>query len=115
MDLCLHMFYHLVFQYHRLISLITKTERIKPITKDPVSPINILAGLKLNFRNANNEPTRVKERIASGYHYSTKNSKKNKTSFLNHPLVHQFHQLNYTISYYYYYKNCKNKEVHSGI
>ena len=41
-----------------------KTERIKPITKDPVSPINILAGLKLNFRKANNEPTRVKEIIA---------------------------------------------------
>ena len=47
-----------------LISLIARTDKINPITNEPVSPINILAGLKLNFRNANNEPRSVKERIA---------------------------------------------------
>ena len=46
------------------INLIDKIEKIRPITKDPVSPIKMDAGLKLYFRNANKAPNRVKDNIA---------------------------------------------------
>ncbi|MNX60790.1 hypothetical protein D3C86_917040 [compost metagenome] len=41
------------------------TAEINPINKEPVSPINILAGVRLNLRNPIIAPTRAKETAAN--------------------------------------------------
>jgi hypothetical protein len=47
-----------------LINLTTKTELTRPKNSDPVSPIKILAGVQLNFRNASTLPTVANDSIA---------------------------------------------------
>lgn len=38
-------------------------EQIIPINNEPVSPINIFAGVRLNFKNAINDPTNANDII----------------------------------------------------
>ena len=42
------------------MQLMAKTAKIIPTTKEPVSPINILAGKVLNFKNPTKAPDNVK-------------------------------------------------------
>ena len=45
------------------VNLITNMALTNPKKSDPVSPINILAGVQLKARNEINAPTNVNERI----------------------------------------------------
>ena len=54
------------FEQSSLIELIASTQRIRPISNDPESPINILAGEKLKIRNPNNEPDKTNAKSDSG-------------------------------------------------